>query len=221
MQSPLPSTPPTNLTDEQLVEQVRGGKPELFELLMRRHNARLYRAIRAVLKDEAQVEEVMQEAYLRSYSHLDQFDLRATFATWLTRIGVHEAITRVRRAAIAPVPSDVAVLAATDPRSTPDVQASNRELVQVLERAVDALPDGYREVFVLRRIDGFSVAETAEVLGLSEEAVKTRMFRANERLRDRLDRMLEESSEELFGFPATRCNRVVEAVLNQLERSSP
>ncbi|MBK7863681.1 MAG: RNA polymerase sigma factor [Archangiaceae bacterium] len=216
--APRLDVPPT-LDDAQVIERVLQGQAELFELLMRRYNGRLYRAIRGVLRDEAQVEEVMQEAYLRAYSHLAQFDARASFATWLARIGVHEALSRSRRAAMGPVASETAVLRASDPKTRPDEQAANRELVQLLERAVDALPDGYREVFMLRRIDGFSVAETAELLSVTEETVKMRTFRANEQLRARLDHLVEESTEEVFAFPATRCNRVVDAVMSSLHRS--
>src|SRR5262245_24948825 len=115
MATALSVVPPAGaLTDEQVVEHVRRGRVEMFELLMRRHNERLYRAVRAVLKDEAQTEDVMQEAYLRAYSHLGDFAGLSRFSTWLTRIAVHEALWRSRRAKMAPV--QVADLTKLDPK---------------------------------------------------------------------------------------------------------
>ena len=202
------------LTDEEVVQRVRGGDAPLFEVLMRRHNGKLYRAVRAIVRDEVQTEEIMQEAYVRAYEHLAEFAGRARFSTWLVQIGVNEAIARTRRARHSPlddaevVPVDTPALARDPVRS-----AAGRELVGLLERAVSELPDGYREVFMLRQVEGLSVAETAEALALSEETVKTRNFRAHERLRARLDVWFDGSTRELFSFPAPRCNRVVAAVL--------
>lgn len=205
------------LTDEEVVQRVRGGDLPLFEVLMRRHNTKLYRAIRSIVRDEALTEELMQESYVKAFENLAGFEGRARFSTWLVQIGVNEAIARTRRAKVSPVDeSQLLPLDVPARERDPERAAASRELVGLLERAVNELPDGYREVFMLRQVEGFSVAETAEALAVSEETVKTRTFRANERLRTRLEVWVDGSSRELFSFPAPRCNRIVAGVFARL-----
>jgi RNA polymerase sigma-70 factor (ECF subfamily) len=203
----------------EVVARVRAGDLELFEVLMRRHNPRLYRAIRAIVRDEAQAEDVMQEAYVKAYAGLKDFEGRSQFSTWLIQIGVNEAIARSRHARLSPVQNDdldtIDVPARTQ---DPERQISSAQLVGLLEKAVDGLPAGYREVFMLRQVEGLSVAETAEALSLTEEAVKTRAFRAHERLRTQLDTWLDGTAKELFTFYAPRCNRVVANVFARIKK---
>jgi RNA polymerase sigma-70 factor (ECF subfamily) len=168
------------LSDEELIRRIRAGRTQLFEVLMRRYTERLRRVVKSVLKDDAQVDDVLQESFLRAFSNLDTFNGAARFSTWLTRIAVNEAVWRKRRAV------EQVDLSEHEPLSReqgPEEQASGKELAAALEHAVEALPESYRDVFMLRMVDGFSVAETAWVLGVSEEAVRTRAFRANEQLR--------------------------------------
>ena len=158
---------------------------------MRRHNQRLYRAARAILRDDHEAEDVMQEAYVNAYSHLAQFDGRAKFSTWLTKIAVYEALARARRRGRYEHLDDSALETLMPTTSSPDPErlAFGRELGALIESAVDTLGDGYREVFMLRQVEGLSTAETAEVLGVSEDVVKTRFSRARSALqRDLLDR---------------------------------
>src|SRR5688500_8455620 len=147
------------LTDEQVVDQVIAGHTALFEVLMRRHNERVYRAARAIVKDEREAEDVMQQAYVNAYSHLRQFDGRAQFSTWLTRIAVHEALARVRRRArltefVPEAHSSAELHMGSMFKPDPERQAFARELGAVLESAIDRLPDGAREVFMLRQVEG-------------------------------------------------------------------
>jgi RNA polymerase sigma-70 factor (ECF subfamily) len=211
------------LTDEQVVERVRMGETALFEILMRRHNTRLYRAARAILRDEEEVEDVMQQAYLNAYKHLDQFGGRSRFSTWLTRIAANEAIARARRRGAAMetgIADDngaedrQAPLAAHDP--SPEHRAFSGELRTLLESAIDSLPEGYREVFMLREVEELSTSEVAECLELSDEAVKTRLHRARNLLRENLYRRTGAAAPQAFQFHAVRCDRVVKAVLRQL-----
>src|SRR5262245_42280892 len=180
------------VTDEALVPRILAGETALFELIMRRHNQRLYRAARAVLNDDAEAEDVMQETYARAFAHLGQFRGDAQLATWLTRIAVHEAFARVRRrrrlAALPPDDDDdVETLFMADrPKPAPEREAHTAELRGLLERAIEELPETYRTVFVLREVEGLSTATTAECLGVSEEVVKTRLSRVRARLRDGL-----------------------------------
>jgi len=203
------------MTDAEIVDRVRAGETSLFEILMRRHNQRVYRVARAVIKDEADAEDVMQQAYINAFTHLNQFQDRAQFSTWLTRITVHEALARRRKRKPEEMPEDVMeTLASTQP--DPERQAYAAELRGVLETAVDSLPDTYRVVFMLRDIEGLSTSETAAGLELGEEAVKTRLHRARALVRRAIADRLGVSSAEAFAFQAPRCDRVVAAVMSEI-----
>jgi RNA polymerase sigma-70 factor (ECF subfamily) len=211
--------PFSTLTDEELVERIRAGETHLFELIMRRHNRRIYRAARAILRDDGEAEDVMQDAYVRAYAHLHDFEGRAHFSTWLTRIAVHEAFARVRRARrFRPVDSQTEETQSvpTAPHFNPEGQASDGEMRTLLERAIDALPDEFRSVFVLRAVEEMSGAETAECLGIPEETVKTRLFRARARLQETLLEALEPAAPHAYEFHLSRCDRVVAAVMARI-----
>jgi RNA polymerase sigma-70 factor (ECF subfamily) len=209
------------MTDAEIVGRVRAGETALFEVLMRRHNQRVYRVARAVLKDESEAEDVMQQAYINAYTHLHQFEDRSQFSTWLTRIAVREALARRRkwRPDVAPPSPDTPgdrMDRFTSHQPDPERQAYGRELGRVLEEAVDSLPESYRSVFMLREIEGLSTTETAAGLDLGEEAVKTRLHRARAMVRRAVTDRLGSTTAEAFQFHASRCDRVVEAVLGNL-----
>jgi RNA polymerase sigma-70 factor, ECF subfamily len=209
------------LTDEQVVSQVLAGQTALFEVLMRRHNERVYRAARAIVKDEREAEDVMQQAYVNAYSHLRQFDGRAKFSTWLTRIAIHEALARVRRRGRFTdiEPDDLSTWEfpmAASSNADPERQAFAAELGTLLESAIDRLPDGAREVFMLRQVEGMSTEEVAIALGVSEDVVKTRLSRARATLRRDLYERAGMVTSETFRFLRPRCDRVVAAVLARI-----
>ncbi len=216
-----PALERSGLTDEQVVEQVISGHTAQFEILMRRHNQRLYRAARAIVPDEREAEDVVQQAYVNAYANLRQFDGRAQFSTWLTRIAVHEAIARARRKGRyttldAEGSGNVEQIMAYQSAPDPERQAFGRELAGLIESAIDALPDGCREVFVLRQIEGLNTAETADCLGVSEDVVKTRLSRARSALRqDLLDRA-GLAAQNAFSFQGARCDRIVATVLQRI-----
>src|SRR5262249_47573864 len=194
---------------------------------MRRHNQRVYRAARAILKDEAEAEDVMQQAYVNAFVHLKQFESRAQFSTWLTRITIYEALAR-RRKKRPEEPlsiSDEEGFGAAEPVSSSDVSPERRayssELGRMIEDAVDALPESYRAVFMLREVEGLSTLETAEGLGVGQEAVKTRLYRARAMVRQALTDRLGASAPQAFQFHATRCDRVVAAVLGGILKRAP
>jgi RNA polymerase sigma-70 factor (ECF subfamily) len=162
----------------------------------------------------------MQEAYVNAYTHLAQFDGRAKFSTWLTKIAVYEALARVKgRRRYEPL-DDVFgdTLMPTTPSPDPERQAFGRELRDLIESAVDQLGDGYREVFMLRQVEGLSTAETADVLGVSEDVVKTRLTRARHAIQQDLLERTGAATGEAFTFGQGRCDRVVEAVLGRIEK---
>jgi RNA polymerase sigma-70 factor, ECF subfamily len=190
-------------------------------VLMRRHNERLYRAARAILRDDREAEDVMQQAYVNAYTHLRQFDGRAKFATWLTRIAVHEALARARRAGRYQQLDDedfgqVEPFMGSAQPVNPERQAFGRELRGLLEASVDTLPDGNREVFVLREVEGLSTAETAASLGVSEDVVKTRLSRARAALRRELFDRAGLAAHNAFTFERPRCDRIVAAVFQRI-----
>ena len=208
----------SSLSDEEVVARVRAGDTPLFELLMRRHNQRLYRAVRSILRDEAEVEDVLQEAYVSAFTHLDQFKGHARFSTWLARIAVHEALHRSKHKRRFTDLEDIGDRLES-PDAGPERRAFHGELRQILEAAIDRVPEGYRTVFMLREVEGLSTADTAACLSIPEETVKTRLHRARQQLRRQLDQALGTAVKEAFAFGSERCDRLVTAVLRRLASS--
>jgi RNA polymerase sigma-70 factor (ECF subfamily) len=211
-------------TDAEIVRRVLAGETPLFEIVMRRYNQRLYRAALAILGNEAEAEDVLQDAYVRAYQHLHQFQGRAQFSTWLTRIAVNEALARARRQHRAVSLDEplspggdtlMSSFAAEGPN--PEQQASQAELGRVLETAIMAVPEKYRAVLMLRDVENMSTAETASVLGLSEENVKVRLHRARALVRKELYATAGAMAPRVFGFMAERCDRVVARVFERLQ----
>jgi RNA polymerase sigma-70 factor (ECF subfamily) len=212
------------LSDEDLTARVMAGEVTLYEVLMRRYNQRLYRIARAIVADPAEAEDVVQQAYVNAYVHLDQFGKRARFSTWLTKIAVYEALGRLRRRQRFPTVTleldeghpmdDSSRLAAPSP--DPERQALTAELRVLLESSVDGLPDAYRSVFVMREIEGLSTADTAECLDISEETVKTRLHRARGMLREALYERAGVATASAFELHLSRCDAIVAGVLARL-----
>ena len=204
-----------SLPDEEIVQRVRGGEPGLFEIIMRRYNQRLYRAARAITGDDAEAEDVVQAAYVRAWSNLDQFSGRASFATWLTRITVHEALARLRRRRrFVNIEDAMPMLSSSAPG--PEECASDGELAQALEAAIDALPEVHRSVFMLRDVEGLDTAETAACLEISQQTVKTRLHRARTLLRNYLVARARAALPATFKFAGARCDASVAAVLARI-----
>ena len=208
-------------TDEQVVTRVLSGETALYELLMRRHNQRLYRIARAILRDDAEAEDVMQDAFVRAYQNLGAFEGRAKFVTWLTRIAVHEALARSRRRSRfqsfdGPDQSNGDLMSATSSNRSPEQETYDRELSGVLEKAVLSLPDEHRLVFMLRDVEGMSTEETAQCLNLTQENVKVRLHRAHAKLRKQLYSAVGATAARCFQFHAVRCDRVVSGVFKTL-----
>lgn len=213
------------LPDEQVVSRVLSGETELFEILMRRYNQRLYRVARSILSDDGEAEDVMQDAYVRAYSHLGQFAGRSSFATWLTRIAVYEALARARRGRrlvhIEDLSSrsEAAMKFSSPAEAGPEQRAIQRDLQTVLEAAMDALPETFRTVLVLREVEGLSTSETAECLNIGESLVKTRLHRARAALRRELESRSRAALGAAFPFHLSRCDRVVAGVLARIQES--
>jgi len=211
-----PAAAPATLSDEEVVARVLAGDTALFEILMRRYNQRLFRIARGILADDAEAEDVMQEAYVRAFRDLAGFRGEARFATWLARIAVHEALARARkRRRLVPIsggepPSPPA------PVGSPERELENRELQAVLRAAVEALPDPLRAVFCLREIEGLSSEQAADALGITVENVRVRLHRAKLNLRQRLDERIGCEVRRLYLFAGPRCDRMVDRVFARL-----
>ncbi|HSA93348.1 MAG TPA: RNA polymerase sigma factor [Terriglobales bacterium] len=212
----------SQMSDEEVVRRVLAGDRALFEILMRRYNQRLYRVARAILREDAEAEDVMQEAYVRAYEHLDQFAGRAKFSTWLTKIAVHEALARAQKRgrfdpleSVADFEGDI-MASLSKPEPTPERAAAQEETARMLEQSIEALPAAYRSVLVLRELEEMSTAETAEALGLTESNVKIRLHRAHALLRRELYARAGAKSADAFQFQAPRCDRVVENVMARI-----
>ena len=207
-------------SDAEVIQQVLDGNTALFELLMRRYNERVYRAARAIVRDEQEAEDVMQQAYVNAFTHLHQFNGLAQFSTWLTRIAINEALARVRRQgryeAFDDELSNVEPFMSRNPSENPERLAFTSELRELLEWAIDTLPDGMREVFMLRDVEGLSTSEVAECLDVTEDVVKTRLSRGRAALRRAMLERTGATTPEAFRFYRPRCDRVVAHVLARI-----
>jgi RNA polymerase sigma-70 factor (ECF subfamily) len=214
------------LDDAALVELARRGDNAAVRVLVRRHNQRLFRVARGVLRDDAEAEDVVQATYVRAFTHLDGFRGEAALGTWLTRIALNEALGRLRRrrpgadlATLDSVAADggsVIMFPMSPAPAGPESEAGRAQVRQVLERAVDALPEPFRLVFVVREIEGMSTEEAATLLAIRPETVKTRLHRARRLLRLSIERMLSAGFGEIYPFDGARCANMAERVIERL-----
>jgi RNA polymerase sigma-70 factor (ECF subfamily) len=222
---PETTTAPAPLSDEEVVRRVVAGETALFEVLMRRHNQRVYRTIRSVQKDEDEVEDAMQQAWVTAYLHLREFAFQSAFSTWLVRIAMNEALGRLRRGARVVRLAERSEEEESDMQPSddegPEERAGRAEAMRLLERAVDGLPDIYRSTFVLREIEQLSTDEAAAALGVAEDVIKVRLHRARGLLREALAAEVDRAAPDAFSFLAPRCNRIVAAVLTEIARLGP
>jgi RNA polymerase sigma-70 factor (ECF subfamily) len=215
-----------NTPDAELARRVAAGEEPALRLLMRRHNQTLFRTARAILRDDAEAEEAVQETYLKAIRAIGSFRSDARLSTWLVRIAVNESLARLRRTRRS---AEVITLAADAPDSereiqdaldestpTPEHEALRTEARRIMEAKIDALPEVFRAVFVLRALEELSVEETSAVLGIPEATVRSRFFRARGQLRESLSRELDLALDQAFHFAGERCDRIVESVLARL-----
>ena len=211
-------------TDAAVVARVMAGERDAFELVMRRYNQRLYRLARATLRDDAEAEDALQDAYIAAFRGLARFRGDASLSTWLSRLVLNECLGRKRRAArrdkVVPMTSLPTGFDADnvvpDDGERPDAAALRAQVRVLLEHKLDELPEDYRSVFVLRSVEDLSVEETAECLGVPEATVRSRHFRARSLLREALSGEFDTAERSMFEFGAARCDRIVACVLARL-----
>lgn len=196
-----------------------------FEEIMRKHNRMLFRTARAILRDDAEAEDALQEAYVQAYNSMHTFRADSKLSTWLARIVANEALMRLRkekrRAEIVPIQPTATVqeieqISDSDMDKAPDAAAERRQMRRLLEQQIDELPDTYRTVFMLRAVEELSVEETAAVLDLPAATVRTRFFRARSMLREMLAQKIDVACEDAFSFAGARCDRIVANVLARI-----
>lgn len=214
-----------SMPDElDLVQRAQDRDPDAFRIIMRMHNQKLYRLARSIMRNDSEAEDVVQETYVTAFAHLASFRGEATLATWLSRIAINEALGRLRQtrraAAViaAEPPSEAQIipfpLAATG--EDPERSMAQRQILKLVEQATDSLPDVYRTVFVARVIEGLSIEETADVLAIKPQTVKTRLHRARELVRKQLDKSIGPIMLDAFPFAGRRCERLTAEVMRRL-----
>jgi RNA polymerase sigma-70 factor (ECF subfamily) len=222
----LPSSPLSISEEADLVRRAVAREPAAVRAIIKANNRRLFRMARGILKNDAEAEDVVQETYVRAFTHLGSFRGESSLATWLTRIAMNEALGRLRRqhptvdwTTLEPGALEAQVIQfplsaiSEDPERT----MAQREIQTVVEHAIDELPDAFRSVFIARVVEGMSTEETAEVLDLKPETVKTRLFRARALLRDNVEKHIGPVMMEAFPFAGRRCERLTQAVLKRLD----
>jgi RNA polymerase sigma-70 factor (ECF subfamily) len=227
MTKPLPRAGSPDTPDEELARRVANGEPAAFEALMRRHNRTMFRTARAILHDDAEAEDALQEAYLQAYRTIGGFRGDAKFSTWLARVVANEALARlrkqVRRAAIVPLQAGAAFDEVNPTMEDsmdkgPETAARRTEMRKLLEKRIDALPGAYRPVFMLRAVEEYSVEETAAILQIPAATVRSRFHRARSLLREGLASEVDLAYEEVFGFAGERCDRIVASVMQRIAK---
>ena len=213
----------SQLDDMQLVQSAVSGNAHAFELIMRRYNQLLYRTARSIIKNDTETEDVVQEAYVKAWRALASFRDDAKLSTWLVRIVINESLGRLRKRSANIIPLDAhAAIANSDDLlehhapAHPESQAVSMQMRHLLESHIDALPDVFRTVFVLRAVQELSVEETAAALNIPEATVRTRFFRARSLLREALARDIDVATADAFAFDGVRCDRIVAGVLQRI-----
>ncbi|HYD86723.1 MAG TPA: RNA polymerase sigma factor [Vitreimonas sp.] len=214
------------MEEAELVRRARDGERDAFRAIMRRGNQRLFRTARALMRDEAEAEDVVQEAYVRAFTHLGDFRGESSIFTWLTRIALNEANGRLRRRkdvvdvdAIEAAQNGgghVIMFPNADPAATPEADVARAQVRRLIEAEIDELPEAFRLVFIMRDVEECSIAETAACLDIREETVKTRLHRARRMLRAALSERLAATLTDAFPFLGARCDRITETVLARL-----
>ncbi|HEX7088062.1 MAG TPA: RNA polymerase sigma factor [Vicinamibacterales bacterium] len=225
----IPGAPAAAAEDLELAHRVAQADHEAFERLMRQNNGKLFRIARSILRDDADAEDALQDAYLDAYRHITSYRGGSRLSTWLTRIVINHALMRLRKdrrdRQLVPFPeqgqTDTAVPEPRDEHAeSPDGAAFRAELRRLIERRIDELPEGFRTVLVMRDLEEMSSQEIAECLDIPPATVRTRLFRARAMLRASLARDVDLAATNLFGFAGARCDRIVARVLARLQTGS-
>jgi len=208
------------ISDTEIISRILNGEKNLYSLIVRRYNQRLYKIGMSIIKDDDEVEDVMQVAYIKAYENLKKFEFNSAFSTWLTKIFINECLLRLKQRKKSIVVSDTDMENQENQHSrietqTPFMKILNIELKVALEKAILDLPEKYRTVFIMREVENMNVAETKECLDITEANVKVRLNRAKTLLKNSLKEYYKK--EDILSFHLTRCNKMVGSVMEQVE----
>ena len=210
------------ISDSEVIARILTGEKNLYAILVRRYNQRLYRIAMSIMNDDSEAEEAMQVAYIKGFENLRKFEHKAAFSTWLIRILINECLLLTKKRKQSLTMNDDMIENEIHQRFTDQVQTPlatmlNSELKIVMEKAISKLPGKYRTIFIMRELENMSIAETQECLNLSEVNVKVRLNRAKAMLRNSLTSLYKK--EDLLSFHLSRCDRISDNVMKQIERS--
>ena len=221
----IPQTAPAGASDAELVQRALARDEGAVRAIIKANNRRLFRLARGILRNDGEAEDVVQETYVRAFTHLAEFRGDSSLSTWLSRIAMNEALGRLRRerpaVELSSLPqgtleAQIIQFPLMSPADDPEKSMAQREILNVVEGAIDELPEPFRLVFITRVVEGMNVEETAEILDLKPETVKTRLHRARAMLRDNVEQKIGPVVMEAFPFAGRRCDRLTEAVLKRL-----
>src|SRR5436305_5649109 len=222
-QAQTPQAATARTAEAELVRRARARDETAVRAIIRANNRRLYRLARGILRNDGEAEDVVQETYVRAFTHLAEFRGESSLATWLSRIAMNEALGRLRRqrpgVELSSLPQgalEAQIIQFPRAADDPEKSMAQREIQHVVEHAIDELPEAFRLVFITRVIEGMNVEETADILGLKPETVKTRLHRARTMLRDNVEKKIGPVVMEAFPFAGRRCERLTQAVLKRL-----
>jgi len=221
----IPQTAPIGAAEAELVARARARDEPAIRAIMQANNRRLYRLARGILRNDSEAEDVVQETYVRAFTQLDQFRGESSLSTWLSRIAINVSLGRLRRqrpvvewTSLPPgaLEAQIIQFPQSAPSEDPEKSMAQRQIRHVVEHAIDELPENFRIVFITRVIEGMTIEETADILGLRPETVKTRLHRARTMLRDNVEAKIGPVLLDAFPFAGQRCERLTEAVLRRL-----
>jgi len=205
------------ISDSEIVKRILAGEKELYEILMRRNNQTLYRVVKGYISEEAEAQDIMQDTYLKAYEKLYQFKHESKFSTWLIRIGINEALNKLKsRAKLYPVNQiHTEIMNVENEQLNPEKQMIQKEKALLLEKSIDKLNPEYRSVYIMKEVEGLSIKEIAEIMSLSESNVKVRIHRAKAMIKDELYSLSKNDALYEFGF--SKCDRLVDRVMEKIK----
>ena len=210
----------SKLPENEVIRRVLAGEKELYEILMRRNNQKLFRVLRGYLSDQREIEDIMQDTYLQAYEKLWQYKQNAQFSTWLIRIGINKALVRIKQKAkiqandVVSISDNPTIEFTDEKQPGPADKMMRKEAKEILEKAIENLDEKYRSVYIMREVEEMSMAEISDCLDLSVSNVKVRLHRAKSMIKENLYEL--SYSNELFEFGFSKCDGLVERVLSRI-----
>ena len=212
----------SKISDSDVIKRIIRGEKELYEILLKRYNQKLYRVIRSYVKDTQEIEDIMQNTYLKAYEKLYQFKATSAFSTWLIRIGINEALARIKtknkvfliNGQSNDSSSNIIVQMPNRDQLNPENKIIRQEAKQFIESAIDRLKPKYKTVYIMKEVEEMSIKEISKCLGLTDSNIKVRLHRAKKILKEQLYELAH--NNDLFEFGLSKCDHLVDEVMNKI-----